>query len=55
LPDQFLDIDGGFIQCSVHGALFQIENGFCVRGPCAGQSLQPVALEISDGQVYLGD
>jgi nitrite reductase/ring-hydroxylating ferredoxin subunit len=55
LPDQFLDIDGKYIQCSVHGALFQIENGFCVRGPCAGQSLQPVELDISDGQIYLGD
>jgi nitrite reductase/ring-hydroxylating ferredoxin subunit len=55
LPDQFLDIDGTFIQCSVHGALFRIDDGFCVRGPCAGQSLQPVKLEISDGQIYLGD
>ena len=55
LPDQFLDIDAEFIQCSVHGALFRIDDGYCVRGPCAGQSLQPVMLAIRNGQVYLRD
>ena len=39
LPDQFLDHSGSLIQCATHGALFLIENGECVAGPCAGQSL----------------
>ena len=39
LPDQFLDHSGSLIQCATHGALFLIENGGCVAGPCAGQSL----------------
>jgi nitrite reductase/ring-hydroxylating ferredoxin subunit len=30
------------IQCAHHGALFLIENGECVTGPCAGQSLRKV-------------
>ena len=55
LPDQFLDIDGLFIQCSVHGALFRIDDGYCVRGPCAGQSLQAVALDISNDMICLRD
>ena len=38
-PDQFLDPSASLIQCSTHAALFLIESGECVAGPCAGQSL----------------
>lgn len=41
-PDQFLDPSNSLIQCATHGALFLIEDGECVSGPCAGQSLTPV-------------
>ncbi len=48
-PDQFLDHSNSLIQCATHGALFLIESGECVAGPCAGQSLQ--ALECrEDGE-----
>jgi len=47
LPDQFLTEEGDYLQCSLHGALFRIEDGFCVRGPCVGRSLQTVALPAS--------
>lgn len=47
----FLDPDCVLIQCSTHGALFQIENGRCVSGPCLGESLVPIPFEISDGFV----
>lgn len=40
--DDFLDASGSMLQCSHHGALFLIENGECVTGPCAGQALQAV-------------
>jgi nitrite reductase/ring-hydroxylating ferredoxin subunit len=48
-PDQFLDLTGTVIQCGIHGALFRIEDGYCVSGPCARQSLPPVAVTIRDG------
>lgn len=51
--DQFLDFEDKFIQCAMHGALFEIDNGKCVRGPCAGNSLQAVALEIKGNKVFL--
>ncbi|ARN72997.1 Rieske (2Fe-2S) protein [Oceanicoccus sagamiensis] len=51
--DKFLDMDGMLIQCSTHGALFLIEDGECVSGPCQGQQLQAVAFEIIDGQISL--
>jgi nitrite reductase/ring-hydroxylating ferredoxin subunit len=50
-PDQFLDMDNSFIQCALHGALFRAQDGFCLRGPCAGQSLQPLRVEVVDGRV----
>ncbi|SFB13260.1 Rieske (2Fe-2S) protein [Azotobacter beijerinckii] len=37
--DQFLDPSGSLIQCATHGALFLIDDGECVAGPCAGQHL----------------
>jgi nitrite reductase/ring-hydroxylating ferredoxin subunit len=44
--DRFLDDSGSLIRCSTHGALFLIESGECVAGPCEGQSLQ--ALECRE-------
>ncbi|HTS03762.1 MAG TPA: NUDIX domain-containing protein [Thermoanaerobaculia bacterium] len=35
----------GFLACRNHGALFAVEDGFCVAGPCAGESLEPLAVE----------
>lgn len=52
-PGQFFDFMQQFIQCSTHGALFRIENGFCVRGPCAGASLQAVPLQIDNDEIQV--
>ena len=46
MPDQFLDSTESLLQCATHGALFNIEDGYCVAGPCSGQSLQ--SLQISE-------
>lgn len=53
MPDQFFDVQKQFLQCAMHGALFRPEDGFCVRGPCAGQSLQAYESEVMDGSLYL--
>ena len=53
LPDQYLDADGMYIQCAMHGALFTPESGYCVRGPCAGQSLTAIPAEVIDGRVLV--
>ncbi|MFT7015997.1 MAG: nitrite reductase/ring-hydroxylating ferredoxin subunit [Pseudohongiellaceae bacterium] len=44
--NRFLDSDAALIQCSTHGALFQIEDGHCLVGPCKGKYLQPVAFTL---------
>lgn len=52
-PGQFLDIDRAYIICSTHGALFRIGDGHCVSGPCAGDSLTPIAGFVRDGDVFV--
>ena len=37
-----LSRDGLHLVCSVHGALFRIEDGVCIAGPCLGQALEAV-------------
>lgn len=55
LPDQFLDTSGDYLQCAVHGALFRIEDGYCVRGPCAGDALRRVAVREARGEILLDE
>lgn len=52
-PHQFLDVDGEFIQCSLHGALFRPNDGLCVRGPCVGQSLEALEVTLEKGVICL--
>lgn len=52
-PDQFLDIEGQYIQCGMHGALFRPEDGLCVHGPCVGKSLQGIPVQVEDGIVQI--
>jgi nitrite reductase/ring-hydroxylating ferredoxin subunit len=53
---QFMDMDREFLLCSNHGALFRIEDGECVFGPCKNQALTPIAIQVhSDGGIYLVD
>ena len=51
VPDRFLDPSGRFLQCATHGALFRIEDGRCVAGPCTGDRLEPLAVEVVDGEI----
>lgn len=52
VPDQFLDTSGALIQCANHGALFEIESGHCISGPCNGRSLEPIDFLVRDGHLY---
>lgn len=53
-PNRFLTPDGALIVCASHGALFEKEGGQCIAGPCAGQALRAIPVEIRDGLVLLG-
>lgn len=45
--DAYLNADRTRIVCAAHGAQFDIESGACTLGPCLGQGLQPVDLELT--------
>ena len=51
--DGFLDSDGELIQCATHGALFVIETGECVSGPCLGDRLSPAKISLENGEVLI--
>ena len=53
MPDKFLDLEGTLIQCSSHGALFQIKGGECIAGPCSGDHLMPVTLRREEQMFYV--
>ncbi|MGK2913046.1 MAG: Rieske (2Fe-2S) protein [Porticoccaceae bacterium] len=52
-PDRFLDRSGCYVQCSVHGALFDIPTGRCIAGPCTGESLTPIEYDLIDGSIHI--
>lgn len=54
-PGKFLKSKEGHLICAAHGASFELERGDCVAGPCRGDSLRVVPVEVRDGQVVLSD
>jgi nitrite reductase/ring-hydroxylating ferredoxin subunit len=52
-PGKFLNLEGTHILCTGHGALFRIEDGHCVSGPCVGDDLQALAIVVEDGAVWV--
>ncbi|MCV6604182.1 MAG: Rieske (2Fe-2S) protein [Porticoccaceae bacterium] len=53
VPDQFLNLEKTYIQCAVHAAIFQPDTGYCVAGPCSGESLQAIPSDIKNGSVFI--
>ena len=52
-PGQFLKSREGYLVCAAHGAAFELQDGTCVGGPCRGDRLRAVPLDVRDGQVWL--
>lgn len=51
--DEFLDDAGEYIVCAMHGALFELDNGLCVDGPCFNESLSQVPVVLNGQDVVL--
>ena len=51
-PGRFRVRDGQVV-CAAHGAVFALEGGACVAGPCVGERLEAVAVTVVDGQVLV--
>ena len=52
-PGKFMQSREGWLVCAAHGASFELEGGQCVAGPCRGDALRPVPVEVRDGQDWL--
>lgn len=50
--DHLLDAEGRHLVCATHGALFRVEDGVCLAGPCVGDQLVPVPLALEDGVLH---
>ncbi len=51
VEDRYLTREGDLILCSSHGALFRVEDGVCIGGPCAGQALRTWAVGLEHDEV----
>lgn len=54
-PDRFISLDGYHLLCGTHGALFRPDDGYCISGPCAGDSLERVSVHLIDEDVVLAE
>ena len=54
-PHAFLAPGAPLILCSMHGALFEIETGRCVSGPCEGLGLRELPVRVDRGYVLLDE
>lgn len=52
-PGQFLKSKDGHLVCAAHGASFELDRGDCVAGPCRGDALRAVQVQVRDGEVWL--
>lgn len=41
--------EGRYMVCGAHGASFALEDGACAGGPCNGDALERIPVEVRDG------
>ncbi|MEM6956693.1 MAG: Rieske 2Fe-2S domain-containing protein [Myxococcota bacterium] len=42
-----------YLICNTHGALYRLNDGMCVLGPCSGEALDRLDLEEHDGTWFV--
>ena len=53
---EYTDVAGEHIVCAAHGALFNIETGACVQGPCKNQFIKKIPIQIkSEQQIWISE
>lgn len=48
-----LDAGQDFIHCTRHNALFTLDEGLCIKGPCNGQRLTKIAHTVRGDGIYV--
>jgi nitrite reductase/ring-hydroxylating ferredoxin subunit len=49
---KFMSHDKKYIICSTHGALFKIDTGHCIFGPCKDDYLDSLQIRIENGEIF---
>ncbi len=52
-PRSFVPGGGRYLECINHMAVFRVEDGVCVAGPCVGERLTPLVIDVEDGDIWL--
>jgi nitrite reductase/ring-hydroxylating ferredoxin subunit len=52
---RFFSRDGQHFVCQTHNAIYEPLTGLCVRGPCEGDSLKPLKIEVIKDDIWLLD
>ncbi|TVQ88479.1 MAG: Rieske (2Fe-2S) protein [Chromatiaceae bacterium] len=52
-PDRYPGDNADQLQCTLHGALFRVDSGACVQGPCLGDALTALPIVVRDGRILL--
>lgn len=53
MPDEFMDMGGEYLNCATHGALFNVDDGLCIAGPCRDQYLTAIAVKLKGDDVVV--
>jgi len=51
--EDVLTDDKRYIMCVNHAAVFDIENGQCLAGPCLGECLEPLKTKVEQERIYV--
>lgn len=51
--NDFFTIDSRALICKTHGAVYNPDTGLCFSGPCYGESLERLPVEVREGAVFL--
>ncbi|MFM8270028.1 MAG: Rieske (2Fe-2S) protein [Pseudomonadota bacterium] len=51
--NSFFNHDKTLIQCQMHGALYEMDSGLCVGGPCEGAKLKSLLLQETESQLII--
>ena len=49
----FFTHDKSHLQCHMHGAMYEVETGFCVAGPCQGARLSTLIIAEEENQLVI--
>jgi len=50
---KFFTHDKAHLQCHLHGAMYQIETGLCIAGPCEGANLIRFGIEEEEDRLVI--